>query len=201
MSAEAVQAEILEPMQRLFLPPRQMDATTQAQALRDYLGALEHFNAPDLKTAWANVRDSHPTRSWPVPAVFVAAARMARKDRGGDSPAPRAPDTTTNERWTTWEAVRRSPLAYEAVKMGCAWSLKCAVLNDGKKPGEISLVDLRNGVARAERTAERIRRGQPHEWKGRKIGVFSEDNASVALKMWATLRQRETETQNEIAGR
>jgi hypothetical protein len=198
MSAEAVQAEIIEPMQRLYLPPRNMPEEMQSAALREYVKALEGFERTDLAVAWCAVRDVHATRAWPVPAVFITASRQARNSRiTADARAPSTSKPVQTE-WDIWKQVSRSPLAYEAVKNGVAWSLKSAILHDKKLPDQIDLRELISGKRRAELTAERIRRGQPHERKGRNIGVFSPGNAKAALDMWAAIQQRETETQNEI---
>lgn len=200
MSAEAVQTEILEPMQRIFLPPRQMGETQQMAALRDYVAALQGFDAGDLHAAWERVRDNHPNRSWPVPSVFVVAARGARKER---IPEPaHAPRHTTDGPppggWERWKEISRSPLASEAIRMNVTWSLKCAVLHDGKLAHEINLREIRAGKASAERTAKAIANGDPIEHKGRWL-QFTPDNAAIALRIWKVLLSRETETQAEIA--
>jgi len=204
MTIQDVQAEILAPMQRLYLPPRQMDAQQQGEALKEYARALETFDATELNIAWTTVRDSHTTRGWPVPAAFVLAARQAKSARFRADQAAEAAAITAkveNPEWDAWTRVKNSPLAYEACKLNVAWSLKCAVLHGGKRPEHIDLRVLRQDKGRAERTAERIRRGQPLERNGRNIGIMNDANAAVALSMWRAIAQRETETQNEIARR
>ena len=74
--------------------------------------------------------------------------------------------------------------------MGVAWAFKLAVLEDGKRPSDISLADLRRGKDRAERTCEGIESGAIK---------FSEENRNVALQMWRMLLIREAETEDEIA--
>ncbi len=187
MTASDVQHEILDPMQRLYLPPRSMEETQQSAALREYVSALQAFDATELNVAWTTVRDTHTTRSWPVPAAFVMAARQARKTI---QPQQKARGTGgENDHWETWKAVSRSPLAYEAVKRNVAWSLKCAVLHDGKKPEQVSITELVSRKHSAEKLAERLRRGET---------TMSEKDAHMALRMWDGLLERETETQGEI---
>lgn len=189
MSASDVQVEIITPMQRLFYAPRKMEPEDERAALLDYVQALQGFDGVDLRVAWAWCRDNHPKTSWPVPSAFVLAALRSRRDRAPAAKAGKGAASEQNERWEMWKAVSRSPLAYEAVKRNVAWSLKCAVLHDGKKPDQISLAELVSGKHSAEKTAERIRRGEFN---------FTERDAATALSMWSTLLERETETQAEI---
>lgn len=198
MSANDVDAEILQPMQRLYLPPRNMDEGQQSQALREYVDALQHFDRTELNVAWTTVRDCHTTRAWPVPASFVMAARQARKATAQPQRAPLAGKLDQNERWTRWLVISRSPLAYEAVKRNVAWSLKCAVLHDGKTAEQIDLRELSSAKASAERTAAAIEAGRPVETKGHKV-EFKTADAAIALRMWHAIQVREAETQAEIA--
>lgn len=200
MSLQAVEANILEPMQRVYLPPRQMPQAQLAQALKEYADALDGFEASDLKTAWGLVRDSHLTRSWPMPAQFVVGAKLARKDRLA-AEAEKRPAAKHGEKpdyWPLWQAARASDKALQAIKLNVAWSFKCRVLQDGIKADAINLRELVSGKASAERTAQRIRQGQSHEWKGRNIGVMSDESANAALRLWEAIAQRELETQGEI---
>lgn len=196
MAAHDVQREILEPMQRIYLPPRNYDEAQQSEALREYVSALSAFDATELNVAWSTVRDTHTTRAWPVPAAFVMAARQARKGMQLH-PAPRRGASCDNERWETWKAVSRSALAYEAVKRNVAWALKCAILHDGKKPDQISLPELVSGKHHAEKTAGMIRRGELIPFKGRTLR-FDDKQAATALRMLDAIASRETETQAEI---
>lgn len=200
MSAAAVQAKILEPMQQVYVPPRDMAKSDQAAALRQYVGVLQRFDDADLDFAWAHVVETHPNRTWPVPSIFAAAARNAVKDRVSTGKATRhgnAGDQAA-QRWEVWKAVSRSRLAAEAAEMNVAWSLKCAILHDGKLPDQVSLTDLAAGKRSAERTATKIRSGEGIEYKGR-ILHFTDDNAAAALSLWKAILQREPETQAEIA--
>jgi hypothetical protein len=204
MSAEAVKTEILEPMQRVFYPPKQnMPANDQAAALRDYVSVLQGFDAADLRAAWTDVCATYSKGAWPLPAVFVSAARGARQNRIPASAATSRRDTdkiSGTERWEHWKAVSRTQMARDACTKGVAWSLKCAVLNDGRKAEEIDLRALVIGKSKAEGTADLIRRGQPvpHFRAGRPDVLFSERNAKLALDLWDRILVREAETQAEI---
>jgi hypothetical protein len=203
MSAEAVKSEILEPMQRQFYPPKQnMPAADQAAALRDYVMALQGFDEEDLRAAWADVRATHTKPSWPLVAIFVTAARAARKLRMPEAAIGhrRREETNYTQRWEVWKGVCRSRLAQEACARNVAWSLKCAILGDGKMPEDIDLRDMEAGKDRAAHSAELIRRNEPvpHFRAGRPDVVFSPQNASVALDLWDRLLVREVETQAEI---
>lgn len=203
MSAEAVKTEILEPMQRQFYPPKQnMPAADQSAALRDYVMALQGFDAEDLRAAWADVRATHTKPSWPLVAIFVTAARNARKARLPAESAGhrRHDDTSYTQRWEVWKGVCRTRLAQEACTRNVAWSLKCAILGDGKLPDEIDLRSMKAGKDRAIRSAELIRRGEPvpHFRSDRPDVSFSQRNADVALDLWDRILVREAETQAEI---
>jgi len=199
MSASAVQSEVLEPMQRLFLPPRNMDEGQQASALREYVSALDGFDTEDLRAGWKIVRDTHVTRSWPVPGALVNAARAARKDRqpvsvGASGHPFKRP--MPSELWARWLEVRKQPVAKEAARRNLAWSFKCAVL-DGTEIVQIDLRDLAMKKAQAERTAQLIDTDQPVPWKGRMV-KFDDRNANTAMRMWRQIEAREIETQQEI---
>jgi hypothetical protein len=199
MSAQDVDKEILEPMQRLFLSPRQMDSGQQAAALREYVAALKRFEGIDLRHAWVTVRDSHMTRAWPVPAAFVLAARQSRKDRGQDTPAKTQGPVTGSELWDRWKKVRHGEKARESVNRGVAWAYRCAIL-DGKFPDAINLTDLVIARESAERTAEMIETGRPIPYRGRILRVSSE-NKDLALKMWRNILVKNAETEAEIMSR
>lgn len=198
MSAADVQAEIITPMQRLFYAPRKMEPEDERAALVDYVNALQGFDAPDLRSAWSYVRDTHPKTSWPVPSSFVTAAARARTDRKGSAGAGRHGDKqSSNERWERWVAVSRTPLAYEAVKQNVAWALKHAILHDGKLPEQISLRDFVSAKHSAEKLADLIRRGDPGPFKGQTL-KFDPAGAETALSMWQGIQEMETKTQAEI---
>lgn len=198
MSAQAVETEILAPMQRQFYPPKQnMPANDQQNALRDYVTALQGFDAVDLKAAWVEVCSTHTKAAWPLPAVFVLAARGARKARLPEASVARSNRDDGNQRWEVWKAVSRSGLAREAARRGLAWSLKCAILHDGKTPEQVDLRALAIGKASAERTANAIQTGQPIHWRGQTLN-FTPDKASLALSMWDSILKAEAQTQAEI---
>jgi hypothetical protein len=198
MALADVESEILAPMQRLYLPPRNMDEGAQREALREYGDALQSFDRPDLQGAWKATRDAHTNRSWPLVSQFIKAAREYRRDRNDAGGAALVDGKKAETEWDTWVRVCRTQMARDAVRNGVAWSLKCAILHDKKRPEEIDMREMVSAKASAERTAERIRKGQPHEWKGANIGVFSNGHAATALKMLAAIQQRETETAQEI---
>ena len=197
MSLAAVQTEILEPMQALFLPPRDMDAAAQTTALKGYGAVLEDFDAPDLRAAWVEVVCEHRTRGWPVPGVIVSAARKAQTARTGfDAPARAIGGMDSKARWRHWEHVRLTRLASDAIEAGVAWSLRCAVL-DGRQAHEISLAELVRRRRNAEATAQAIGDGAPVFHRGRTL-TFSESNRALALKMWANQLRYEDDTAAEI---
>lgn len=204
MAAEHVQSEILEPMQGMFLPPRNLPDDMIQANLREYVAALERFEKPDLAAAWGAVRDTHTTRAWPMPAAFVMAARQAEVNRLRAIADVRtnqhgaATDPAEMQAWDVWKLVCRSELGRQAVVRNISWSLKCAILHDKKLPHQVNLDELVRGKASAERTAAKIQNGEPLERNGRNIGVMSPENARLALKMWDALLVREAETQAEI---
>jgi hypothetical protein len=200
MSAADVQVKILEPMQRVYLPPRKMEQGDELAALRDYVETLQQFDGSDLSEAWRKVRETHTTRSWPLPSAFYKVANESRRDRNeasgggkrrGDGPTP-------GELWERWKAVSRSQLAYEAVKRGVAWSLKCAVLYDKKKPEQIDLREFTTRKERAAKTKAMIEAGEPIEHQGKMLPIFAGDNKRLALSMYAHVQMNETRVQDEI---
>src|SRR5207237_10331812 len=89
MSLADVQTEILEPMQAIYLSPRDMDAGALTAALKAYGAVLEPFARADLRAGWREIVAEHRTRYWPVPGTIVQAARKAYRDRtGGDTQTP-----------------------------------------------------------------------------------------------------------------
>lgn len=198
MSLAAVQTEILEPMQALFLPPRDMDAAAQTMALRGYGAALERFEAGDLRAAWGEVVCEHRSRAWPVPGVIVTAARKALKDRtGAGAPSRTIGSVDARVRWQLWEHIRVTRLAADAADAGVAWSLKCAVLQDKKQAHEIDLAELIRRRNNAEETAHAIGEGAQVFHRGRAL-TFSESARALALRMWTNQLRNESDTANEI---
>lgn len=190
MSLTDVETEILQPMQRLFLPPRNMDEGQQREALREYGNALQNFIAADLREAWRAVRDTHTTRSWPVPAAFILAARQARKDKApNEGKANNQEQQNFTVAWGNWLKVCGSSMGKEAVRRNVAWALKCAILNDHKRPEEIDLRALVIAKASAEETASKIGNGEIR---------MRPQIREPAMEMWHTLQIREAETQDEI---
>lgn len=199
MSALDVQSEILEPMQRVFLPPRRMEAPDEQAALRDYVETLQTFGAEDLSWAWRRVRETHVTRSWPLPAQFFKAAAENRRDRKELSGGGRRGDGPTSaELWERWKVVSRTPLAYEAVKRGVAWTLKSAVLYDKKLPEQIDLREFTARKESASRTAKMIENGEWIEFKGKLLHPFVGSNKELALRLYHGVQMNETRTQAEI---
>lgn len=193
-----VEAEILGPMQAVFLPPRNMDEGQQRATLREYGDALGGYDRPTLKAAWRAVRDTHATRSWPVPGLFVSAAKDARKELAPPSKTMR--DKEREERakaWERWKTIRNTPMARQAVLQGVAWALKCRVVNDLKLPEQIDLRELVMAKNSAASLAEKIEHGGEFEHDGKRR-KFTDDQTIVALKMYRTMQVREAETQAEI---
>ena len=110
---------------------------------------------------------------------------------------PREP--TPEEKLKVWQAVRHSPMAHQAAKLGVAWSFKCAILNDGLWPHEISLNALVARKASASATAARIQAGQPLTLNGKTIGAMKPALTATALPMFDTLAVQEAQTAAEIA--
>lgn len=203
MSATDVQTEIIEPMQRLYLPPRLMLADVQTEALRGYADVLKGFSAADLKAGWTDVVTTHTTRSWPVPGVIVLATRKAAKERNAACGRPTSPlsrqtiDYTENR--LRWEKIRCTQMARDAARAGCSWSLKCQVMNDGKHAEQIDLRQLISEHQSAERTANNLESGDMVWDRSRDKHVkFSDDQREIALKMWRNLLVQEAQTAHEI---
>lgn len=201
MSAADVQVKILEPMQRVFIPPRKMESGDELAALRDYVEALQQFESSDLSYAWGRVRETHLKREWPPIGTFYKFANENRRDRNeaGGVTGRRGNEPTRAELWERWKAVSRSPLAYEAVKRGVAWTLKCAILHDKKMPEQIDLHEFTAQKESAARTAKSIETGDPIERKGKELLSFSGSNKQLALGMYRNVQMNETRTQQEIS--
>jgi len=202
MSAQDVHTEIIEPMQRAFLPPRAMPEEQQISLLREYSDALSGYERDDLKASWRTVRDSHVGRAWPAIATFVHAAREALRERGAGLARSPFSKSDRGAEWAVWERVRRSEMARVAVREGCAWALRCAVLNDGKIPEQIDIRQLIMAHKSAGELAEAIRTNTPiyrktAKYQGREY-VFDDTRADMALRMYETIQVREAETQDEI---
>lgn len=197
MSAVDVQNEILDPMQRLFLPPRKLADGEEQAVLLEYVRALEKFAAIDLKVAWQEVLETHTTRSWPLPAAFIQAARKARKDRLPETGRHKTDKPTQTELWDRWKVIRASQMGRDAVRRNVSWSLKCAVLHDGKNVDEINIAELVIGKVKAEKTADLIDAGKPVEWQGRTLTLPTE-SANAAMRLWRGIMVKEEETQQEI---
>lgn len=197
MSAQAVEAEILSPMQAMFLPPRNVPEEDQAKALRSYVAVLAEFDLPDLKFAWERVLRGHTNRSWPLPQQFYSAANESRRDRRTADPKQAKSKDDYETKWNRWVQVSKTQLARDAAIKGVSWSLKCLILNDGKLPEQIDLRALVMEKASAERTADAIREGREIPWRGALV-KFTPTNAAMALSMWENQQKKEIETQHEI---
>lgn len=203
MSLEDVQREILDPMQATYLPPHAWKDAPEEQkkALTQYAGALKDFSAAVLRAAWKEVVATHTTRAWPVPGVIVLAARKARKDiepqkEEGFGRFRRTASQTS--RRLTWEHARTTPIAADAADFGVAWSMKCQIMNDGKRLDEIDLGKLTASRDSAAVTARRIDESQPHFYRGRALPPLDGAQTAQALAMYRTIRERERETAEEI---
>lgn len=200
MSRQDVQIEVLEPMQRIFLPPRQYDEAGIKSSLEEYARALEHYCDTDLRAAWGTVRDTHQNRSWPLPGAFVFAASKARMERefiagetkqkekhkGGESP------------WRVWEQVRHGQKAHEAAQLGVAWAFKCAIMS-GVEPNFIDLDRLVRDKAQAGVTFNRIENDKPlFARDGREIGIVRGPSKDLALSAFRGLVISEAQTAQEI---
>lgn len=200
MSAHDVQLKILEPMQRVFIPPRKMEPADELAALRDYVEALQQFEASDLSYAWSRARETHVKREWPQIGVFYKFANENRRDRNEASGTSRGRgnEPSRAELWERWKAVSRSPLAYEAVKRGVAWTLKSAILYGKKLPEQIDLREFTAQKESAARTAKKIEDGERIEFKGKMLPPFAGNNRELALALYRGVQMQETRTQQEI---
>jgi len=201
MSIQDVENEILRPMQSIYLPPRQYDEPMIKASLLEYAKALEGFPVDDLRYAWARARDTHSGRAWPVPGVFVSFAAKNKNDRMSVAGTTKTGSEAKkqNDAWKNWERVRNTDQARDAAQKGVSWALKCEILG-GTNPGQTGLIErLVRGRASAERTAARIRGGlELYGRDGRNLGVMRQDNADIALALYAGILRHEAETAREI---
>lgn len=192
MAAADVQAEIIDPMQRLFLPPKAMPDHQIADALREYVDALQGHKATVLRDAWRRVRDTHETRAWPSVGAFAKAARAASMDapkpngEERDYPLHRHDDTGWRGFFKRrWEAFRFSAIARQAAMEGWSHTLKCAVL-DGLPPEQVSVAQFQAKHHRALRLLRAIEADKDFP------------NRSVALAMHGHTQASESRTKFEI---
>lgn len=197
MSENAIQREILEPMQRLFIAPKAMDTVQQTAALKDYSDSLRAFDAADLRAAWESVRDSHTGRGWPPVAVFLLAARNAKKLRVDEKLVRSKHHEENAARWAEWERTRLTEWAQMAVSGGYSWSLRCAILHDGRAVSKELMSQLEMAHRSAEVIAGKIDCSEPVAFKGISL-VFVGENQELALKMYQNLQIKEAQTQDEI---
>lgn len=192
MSVEAVNRLILEPMQRIFWPQRNMSDDDIQASLRSYCDVLSAFRDEDLEKGWSAVLSTHTKTAWPIPGVIAAACRRAR----GDRTAPQSRYSyNANTQWSAWLEARKSDKALRAADSGVAWSFRATIFS-GIPLAQISIDRLIQDSNRAAATAKRIQDGQSHFWQGRDIGVF--ENASVALALYCSLMAKEDITAAEI---
>lgn len=159
MAADDVKTEILAPMQRLYMPTKQISEseTDKIAALQQYVSALEGFGKDALHAAWAEVRDKWVKLSWPPPAMFVQAARRAARV-GKTSLQTRNEERNAEKqkRWARWLEVRTSELGLGAARDGFAYGLKMAILEEGKTADQISVAEHLAESAQARRTLENL---------------------------------------------
>ena len=206
MSRVDVENEILIPMQAVFASPYKSSPGEQTVALGQYLASLEVFGRDDLRAAWVAVRNSHTKRDWPLPAVFFTAAGRAKYERETAALGVRDAAKRTvggqkvrQNHWPTWEGCRRGEKALEAARRGVAWSFKCLILQDGKRPQDIDLDRLVREKASAERLADKVSSDKPlFGPDGRNLGVVLEPNKENLAAMWLRQLQNEAETAQEI---
>lgn len=172
MSRDDVGEKIIMPMMITYLPPRAYTSEEQRIALEAYFMALQRFDAEILEAAWNSVVASTRGRAWPVPGVFVAAAASAARERREERRAAEKPRSIVQDRDDHWRRVCLSAKAQRAAELGVAWSLKVAILDDGKTLEEIDLQRLVAGRDDCERTADRVRANKPLYRNGRNVGVM-----------------------------
>ena len=195
MSEQAIKDEIIDPMQQLFLPPKDMPDEWQRQALRQYMDALRTFSREDLQTAWKTVRDAATARSWPPIAAFVKAAWAARKARKDPAQNPDAASKAPRHRhdmdgWRAhfrenWNYLKFTPLAKEAAREGYALLLKAAIL-DGIPLAKIRPNELHARCERARRLNDKI------------AGDDRFSEKEKASQMWTNLLVHRADVEAEI---
>lgn len=82
---ERVQHAILEPMQRLYQPPRAYTNDELVQVLRQYFLALQDFGEHTLAAGWGEVVGTWAKGVWPPPAVIVLACRKVQMAKARDA--------------------------------------------------------------------------------------------------------------------
>ena len=194
MSDNAIRDEIIDPMLRLFSPPKAMDEAQQIAAMRDYMDAMRGFSRNELQAAWREVRDTTQTRTWPPIAVFVKAAAGARKHQKTVA----GTETVTGPRhkfdddgwkayfWANWRHIKYTMLAKEAARDGWALMLKSAIL-DGIPLSSIEPHAMTRKVERAVKLATIIEENQNFP------------NRETALKMYHNLLISRQAVDDEIA--
>lgn len=158
MSEQSVKDIILEPMHRLFLPPRKMEQADEIVAMRQYTDALKGFSDAVLKGAWVAVRDKHTKAGWPPVGAFVVEAK--RQAGGGMSGAQQRRSRAHAEaerRWSLWLSIRSSDLARRAAREGWAYALKMEVLEHGKSTEQIMVTEILAAGATAAREIIKLR--------------------------------------------
>lgn len=192
MSDQAIRDEIIDPMLRLFSPPRAMDEAQQIAAMRDYMDAMRGFTRDELQAAWRDVRDSTQARTWPPIANFVKAAAGARKHQrttatdAGNGPRHKYDtDGWKAHFWANWKAIRHTEQAKTAARDGWALMLKSAIL-DGIPPVQIEPHALQRKAERANRL---------HQIIEANLDFPSRD---TVLKMWDGVLRSRAEVEAEI---
>jgi hypothetical protein len=201
LSRKTVEDQILTPMQASFLPPRaDMSPADVAMALEGYVLVLAHFDAETLKGAWGSMLANHHGRAWPVPGRIVAAALHIERERNRDRRLAEPKRDLDAEREQYWRKVCTSKQARYAAEHGIAWSLKCAIINDGKSLFQVDLQQLVREHESAQRTAMRIEQNLPLYSKndGRLLGVMKGLARDTALNMHHQLLVNEATTVAEI---
>lgn len=194
---DPIHEEIFAPMQAMFRPPHfDQPETDQMTALRSYTRALRGFDSPTLRAAWTAVVQDWKKPTWPLIGVIVAACREAQKSLRGPQ-AARTKDTFTARR-LAWDKAKTERLAFVAAQNGVAWSFKCAMLYDGKRPEQINIPELKRQKMEATSTKDRIEGNESHFWNGHNIGMLEGDDKQNALVLWAGLERSEQITADEI---
>lgn len=158
MSADAVKAEILEPMRQLFLPPNRLTEEEQITSLRQYVAALEQYDASVLRQAWAMVRDKYTKVGWPPIGMFVVECRrLAGLGMSGAQQRREKQNSERSARWARWKDACHSPLGQRAADEGWAFGLRMEILEGGKTVGQIIISEILAAKAQAEREVDRIK--------------------------------------------
>lgn len=98
MSQVDARMYIIAPMKRIFARPKQIEASDEGEALKEYQEALASFTEAECKRAWEIIRDTHNNAWWPPIAKIKAELVKVRKHRGNTAEQV-APGALEDHNW------------------------------------------------------------------------------------------------------